>query len=1077
DDNRDLVGRATQLELIVRAANSGDEERLTLVPLDEIGGAFQGTLPTTLGSARSGDNVLQVYGRDTIVYGLSPEFIERTNYQGDPETASGSLQIRTDGELYASSGDIVDREEQARLREEEEIRRALHLGSRQDAVEEDQALAQRRRGDQVRPGSPINIRVVDPDASTSPELNTVYVQVQATSGDVIRRLPLQETEEFSGVFEGSVPTDLLPAVAIASDSAEGVDPNQALIDGGSGWVGRSLGTEARRFAVDLNQLRSWGAMRVEHGAAERTAKSLVVQTSLDGVNYTTVGIGGAEDPAAAWDGSPSLEMVAQPQGMPGSYAELRNIFDYEFLDREGGKAQRAVADGGMVLNYENDVRAAQRSLPFNDRTQVMIRLRGAFWVDERVMARFKSEANEDDEQRIAMRTFVNGQRGRELEDGSIAMELGRGVHVIEVFAVLPDRQHRRGALSVAASLDPQAPLSPMAAEMFDRQGFDMLFDAAIARPQAKLKRDGDAWDIDFQGIEARAARLVLRQYEGDAPAIRRLSLRDSDGEAILPLSQDARGGERMVLNVVPQDQISITYRDEYPYSDDLPVSEVRLAATFHDGSISAAFPQFAEGQGSMGESLIPVRRFEPGDTVRVFVRDNDLSVSSERDSATFKVRTSLGEELTLQARETAPFSGLFQATVFPVAGEPQRDNEITVAPGDDLTLIYRDEENTNPGVTWDRRTVVEQVVWREPQIRAYQTRLEEIPEDVVVSEQAGNEATGIRQETILPRYDLVIERPLEPNSEGSAVFGSAAIFEIQWPTVAKHAASSIDVYVQTERQRQALEASGEGFDFDLPGTRTITVRPGRAQSGNAGGLYRQTRVETPGLFERNELDDGRFSVNVPLVLGEPPLRPVDETTTSAGGVEPLPVAAGDVVHIGFRYEDENGQQQVLTARAALSGVNAFEVMDQHFNKTVEQAHVGERVYMRVIDPSRAKSSERDRLSVTVRGKSGRDTSIELVEEVPHSGVFKGFIWLVHEEDEQSLSDRINSVPVVFGDELTLLYDDGGQQHQQSLAVFTGDDGRVVPFTKRFADDDMAVRTMFTLAEAHFEQAKLFRDAA
>lgn len=1077
DDNRDLVGRASQLELIVRAVNSGDEERLTLVPLDEIGGAFQGTLPTKLGTARSGDRVLQVHGRDTIVYGLSPEFIERTNYQGDPETASGTLQIRTDGELYASSGEILTREEQAQLREEEEIRRALRIEQAGDQVETDEALAQQRQGNQVRPGSPINIRVIDPDASTSSEPNTIHVGVQATSGDRIQSFPLKETGEFAGVFEASLPTELLPAIASASDSAEGIDPNQALVEGGSGWRGRSLGTGARSFAVDLNQLRSLGNMRVDHGEDERVPQSIVVQTSLDGVHYTTVGIGGAEDPAGDWSGEPSMEMVAGPQRMPGNYADLRSIFDYGFLDTEAGKHAAAIEGGGLMLDYANDVRSAQRAMSLGGRDQVLLRVRAAFWVNERTYARFQPSAPDDDNNLVRLHTFINGERGREHEDGVIGKELSRGVHTIEIFALVPGREHRRGALRVLGSLDPQAELQPLEPEFFDRQGFDMLFNATLARPQAALSQEGRFWNIDFQGIEARTARLIMSEYSGDAPAIRSIDLSASDGERLLPLPEDVRSDNgRMVLHVVPRDQISVTYSDEYPYSDDLPVAEVRLSATFHDGTISAAFPQFEEGRGTAGESLVPVRRFEPGDTVRVFIRDNDLSVSPEEDRATFRARTSSGEEITVEARETGPYTGLFRATIFPVSGQPDRANAIRVQPGDDITLLYRDEENTSPGVAWDRQAVVEQVVWRDPQIRAYQTRQQAI--DDAAADGGVDQVSrlgAMRQETIEPRYDLRLERPLSPTTEGTAALGVAAIFEIEWPTVAKHSASTIDVFVQTQRQRDALEVEGDAFDPSLPGTRRMAVRPSAAAGVNAGGLYRRATIETPGLIGRSPLDDGRFTLNIPLQLGDPPVR--DRDSVANGVEEPLPVAAGDVVYVGFRYTDEQGSEQILTAQASLIGANSFEVMDQHYADTVEEAHVGERVYMRVIDPQRAVSSSRDRVSVQVHTESGNERTIELVEEVPHSGVFKGFMWLAHEEDQQSLTDRINSVPVVFGDALRLVYDDGTTRHEQSFSVFTGDDGNVVPFTKRFADDEMAVRTMFTLAEAHFEQAKLFREAA
>jgi TolA-binding protein len=68
------------------------------------------------------------------------------------------------------------------------------------------------------------------------------------------------------------------------------------------------------------------------------------------------------------------------------------------------------------------------------------------------------------------------------------------------------------------------------------------------------------------------------------------------------------------------------------------------------------------------------------------------------------------------------------------------------------------------------------------------------------------------------------------------------------------------------------------------------------------------------------------------------------------------------------------------------------------------------------------------------------------------------------------------VPVVYGDVVTVSY-----PRERKLAglegnveIFKGSDGEVIPFTKRFKDSSIAVRTQFLIAEAYFELAKRHR---
>jgi TolA-binding protein len=67
--------------------------------------------------------------------------------------------------------------------------------------------------------------------------------------------------------------------------------------------------------------------------------------------------------------------------------------------------------------------------------------------------------------------------------------------------------------------------------------------------------------------------------------------------------------------------------------------------------------------------------------------------------------------------------------------------------------------------------------------------------------------------------------------------------------------------------------------------------------------------------------------------------------------------------------------------------------------------------------------------------------------------------------------ELNGFPVRYGDDVAVMYEDQTFQ----VLVNKGADGLVEPFSKRFQDTEMAVRTSFTLSECYFELAKKHRE--
>jgi hypothetical protein len=96
------------------------------------------------------------------------------------------------------------------------------------------------------------VRVVDPDRSTSPAKDTLQVRAATASGDSLL-VTLTETDAYTGVFEGSVPTGSSQATAYATDSTDGNDPNWPISpQGGTPWIAQADNVRPKLYSIDLN---------------------------------------------------------------------------------------------------------------------------------------------------------------------------------------------------------------------------------------------------------------------------------------------------------------------------------------------------------------------------------------------------------------------------------------------------------------------------------------------------------------------------------------------------------------------------------------------------------------------------------------------------------------------------------------------------------------------------------------------------------------------------------------------------------------------------------------------------------
>ena len=405
-----------------------------------------------------------------------------------------------------------------------------------------------------------------------------------------------------------------------------------------------------------------------------------------------------------------------------------------------------------------------------------------------------------------------------------------------------------------------------------------------------------------------------------------------------------------------------------------------------------------------------------------------------------------------------------------------------MAKGDDVTLSYFDAENTDPGVPWYRTYAVEQTEDRAPEVRIFDLSSRPLTTNEM---QAANTALETRQldELVPITRTAIAVRPEAPQSSSNTVlFGFPLIVELTHPAQAQSLMSRAELYVQTlaGRKRYGKPLSGD-FDVNVPGTVKLERIPCDAGSVKPAPGYREL-VLRGNPHARTALDDGRFTFVVPVQLGPVPDKTLisEETPLLPSGLHEdsiLNLQGDDVLFVGYRYSDDGagtGAVKWVTAQAAIKGDVFVDVMERRYQHPLPGAHVGEKLYFRVIDATRDLTDNKDEVALQIAGAAGTGTTLRLTETFGHSGVFKGIGQL--EFAGRTTNAAPDILPVEYGDTLTVRYASAmlPEPMSRAVTVYRGANGDVLPFTKRFKDEDIAVQTQFTVAESYFELAKKHR---
>jgi outer membrane protein assembly factor BamD (BamD/ComL family) len=652
-------------------------------------------------------------------------------------------------------------------------------------------------------------------------------------------------------------------------------------------------------------------------------------------------------------------------------------------------------------------------------------------------------------------------------------------------------------------------------KFFDPAGFPAdAVDHRNGPAQLKADDDGTTFTATFaKDSRARLIRLLVISNEGTVPALNKLTLTQPDGKKILPVAEDfAELNKNDTLEMLTGDKISVRYTDDRYVTKARERHERFLDVSFTDARAEFADmePRFDIGRNEDRPYYEKLLRFVHDKPLSLAIHDADMDSTVKPDKVKVSLETSAGTK-DFDAVETGDSTGVFKLVIKPVTRAAKKADEIQVPDGGAITASYLDQENNRPGIPTPRIATIRHASFVEPEIRLSHATVtpsqgpgksstlyhgfEPLPE---------HEKPSIANEKISAAWDIkqsMYSSKQAPEGGFNAVLGQKLFIEVVAPQLALGTTSKVEIFVQTDQGRRAAGGATEGYNKDAPGT--VLLEGGldlyRATISWQGipelPIYQGTI--SPAFGENTEYD--RFAVNVPLILGTLPnhgaltaderyeLAKAARNSLDSSEVDyslnGLVVRPGENVHIGFRYTAADGSQKWTTASTKVVTHPVFDLLTEDNLSTMTAAYVGENLNLRVVDLGADLTDSPDTVSVLVQAKSGAKYSLVLNESGPHTGIFKATYSLVYagatapkpEDGAQPApyDVRINGFPVTYGDTIAARYTaaNGLKSETRMVTISKGADGTIEPFSKKYEDAEMAMRTQFSLAEAYLEVAK------
>jgi TolA-binding protein len=258
----------TKIPVIVTTDPGGDKETIYLTSGGAGKGLFRADIDTRLGDAKPGDGFLEITGKDTIRVDYPEDFKKQFRSVPLPDA---EIKIGSDAKFEVGSGKILDEQT-------ESFSQKLEREAR-ERENQDNRRSQGRPKNQIKPGNPIYLRVIDFDRDLTAQPDTIRVKVEASSGDQVQAI-LKESGPHTGIFEASIATGELPAGAVASDSAIDHGPLLAIDhDPKSTWLSTPDGATPKWLTVDMKDLKKVDRVLISTPDPKKNAP---VRTRLQG---------------------------------------------------------------------------------------------------------------------------------------------------------------------------------------------------------------------------------------------------------------------------------------------------------------------------------------------------------------------------------------------------------------------------------------------------------------------------------------------------------------------------------------------------------------------------------------------------------------------------------------------------------------------------------------------------------------------------------------------------------------------------------------------------------------------------
>jgi len=1056
DPDMAIVQGATSVPVMV-TTTTGDREIVTLTAGSAGKGIYLTDLATTLGSPKPGDGVLQLLGSDIISYDYPDDFKAKFKYVPPPQ---GNIRIASDATFAASAVKIVA----------EEKKSVVEKAAKENKIEReaDQPKEFRSSGE-IKPGNPIYTRVVDGDRSVNVGVNRLEIVARAASGDVVRAF-INETSANTGAFEGMIKTAERPPEALASDSSLGKSPAFAADkDANTAWESQHDSGAGKWLAADLKDIYPVKSFAFTTPDAKNNAPvKYTIETSMNG---------------QLWEPALSTEKGRIAHGLTLNYGPMRhshyawsktksqanNVKAPETLD----EYMATVASGKITTIDAQSVSSFELPQVAADAEADVHSFVGYFYAPAAAKYTFiATGAKEYGAALVIDGRIIAANRNGFDKNNQVQADLSAGWHRLAFFMTTKgaaDAQAKtRGLAFTLPNQKTPEPVQLVPSAGGGRDGAMPAPSTYTVPTAGTIKSEGATTTVSLPSVPARFVRINIEQYSGDYVAVSSLVVKGENDAVLLPSAVDiATIGDDDVLHVSPGDEITISYADAINTRTpgEARIMSGKLRATYFNASIAAIAYDVKSGAGGVSRTAKQLWRIDPGDRIVAQITDYDEDRTPEVDKITFKARTESGVEMTYEATETGPTTGVFTKEIDTGEGA----GKLTVKTGEQIFLIYTDKLNTTPGSRTERIAQVEVVKPTDGSVAIVPTRVEAPPMAAKPTGGKSNAVTvksGETEKTVEPK---IVFLPPEPGKPARVVLAAPLTVEVYDPDAAKDSHSSVAVEVTTSagaKLRIPLEIGDVG-----------RTKP----SGTQGGA----------------IADGRFVGQALLVLGKPDEEGKEtsgsvsverarglagawryENSGEAGSVKApiIRLTGGDTITV--KYVDKlntKGEARELSGEARMVTDATIANLDRGFESPITGIHVGDKLYARIEDGDRDTTSEQDEIEVQVTTDSGDKLNLKLKETLGHSGVFTAEV-PTHQAAKPTADD--SKLQVNFGDVVHMAYVDEANsmgtspiERKIAVQVALGADAQLLAFTKQFGNEEMAVETQFKLAECYFELFK------